>query len=383
VRTATAAAMLASLSLVAACAERTMDPSPAFHPSFTVGVAGLCPASPTFVVSDEVGLTAALGAAQPGDVIALSGLFPVTTDVNITTEGLRLTCADPGAGVFAQPGGFVSGFVSVLASRVTIDDVVLDASQAFDASGALLDAVDVVEAEHVQFLNNTVQCGALCLFGVLSPGAIIAHNQFEAAGFLTFSGVHLLTGMEGTRIEGNTIIATAPVAPSPFGAIRVRADSNVVVADNVVRGPWSNSMAVLALAHSRVEGNRLEGARRFGLRLDASDDNIVHNNRVFGAESGGIFASQACRNKLIGNDLNGNGGNIGVIFDATTGANVMVIPLGSTSDVIDDGGNLDCNGDGVGDPNIITGPGSVRRGAPSALPEDPPVVITRRGIQVN
>jgi len=56
---------------------------------------------------------------------------------------------------------------------------------------------------------------------------------------------------------------------------------------------------------------------------------------------------------------------VGAIFDETTGANVLV---GNQNVVIDDGGSFDCNGDGVGDPNIITGPGSVRRGVPFHLP---------------
>ncbi len=50
-------------------------------------------------------------------------------------------------------------------------------------------------------------------------------------------------------------------------------------------------------------------------------------------------------NRFVLNNLNGNGGNIGLTLEATTGANTVVLPRSNTSSVIDNG-NFDCDGDG-------------------------------------
>ena len=49
---------------------------------------------------------------------------------------------------------------------------------------------------------------------------------------------------------------------------------------------------------------------------------------------------------------------MGAIFDAETGANTLV----GNQNVVIDNGDFDCNGDGVADPNIITGRGAVLNG---------------------
>jgi len=97
-------------------------------------------------------------------------------------------------------------------------------------------------------------------------------------------------------------------------------------------------------------------------------DNTFRNNEVAGAGTAGILAQWACRNTFIGNSLEGNGRDPSVIFEATTGANVLVL-LGNKNLVIDNG-NFDCDGDGVADPNTIAGPGRVRRGIAFSPPED-------------
>src|SRR5206468_2851845 len=71
-------------------------------------------------------------------------------------------------------------------------------------------------------------------------------------------------------------------------------------------------------------------------------------NVVTGAASGGIFARKACGNVFVGNNLQGNESNIGLIFPDTSGANTVV----GNSNVIVDNGAYDCNGDGGNDPNI-------------------------------
>jgi len=80
-------------------------------------------------------------------------------------------------------------------------------------------------------------------------------------------------------------------------------------------------------------------------------NNTLRSNVVTSAGTGGVFAKLACGNAFVGNSLQGNAGNIGLLFDATTGANTLV---GNGTIVIDNGA-FDCNGDGVNDPNIITG----------------------------
>lgn len=235
--------------------------------------------------------------------------------------------------------------------------------------GALDDGIDLFGSTDVQFVNNTVQCGASCFFADGSPRTLIVGNRFESAG--SISGVHLQRGTDGDRIERNTIVATAPSTRFDFGGIRVRDGSNVVVADNVIRGPWSNSIAAANLAFSQFESNRLDGAGVNGIQFSVGPPlmtkNTFRNNQVTGAGSAGVFAQWACGNTFLGNSLEGNGRIPSAIFDATTGANVLVL-LGNKNFVIDNGGGFDCDGDGAGDPNIITGPGRVRRGVPLGTP---------------
>lgn len=363
-RTATVRATLVAAVLLTACRESATDPGTAVRASLAVDASAACPPAPTFVVSDEVGLLAALGAAQAGDVIALDGFFPVGADVNITTEGLRLTCATLGSGLFVQPGTVVAVLVNIVANGVTIDHLVLDAGSLFT------DPVDVLAAD-VQFLNNAVRCGGLCLIAAVAPRVVVAENHFEAAGAVT--GVHLQAGVDGARIQRNRIVAIAPSGVSIFGGIHVRDGHNVLVTDNIVQGPWSNSIAPANLTHSQFASNHLQGARFNGIQFTGAQlfiENVFRGNSVTDADSAGILVRSACRNSFVNNDLNGNGGNIGAVFAVTTGANILVSPLGTTNEVIDNGGTFDCNGDGVGDPNIITGPGSVLTGVPFRSPGD-------------
>jgi len=226
--------------------------------------------------------------------------------------------------------------------------------------GALDDGVDLFGSEDVQFLNNTVQCGGSCFFAVASPRTVIAGNHFESRGSL--SGVHLQNGTDGDRIERNTIVATAPSTGFGFGGIRVRDGSNVVVAGNIVRGPWSNSIASTNLVGSRFENNQLQGAGVNGIRFNVGPflmiENAFRENLVTGAGEAAIFAQWACRNTFLGNSIEGTGRNPSVIFDATTGGNVLVL-VGAKNLVIDNGGSFgECNFA----PNVIAGPGRVVRG---------------------
>ncbi len=353
---------------LAACSDRTLAPranAPGVGPSFSTGGPTACPAAADFVVTTEGELAAALAAASPGATIALNGMIGVTADVNVTTPNVTLTCATPGSGIFATPGATIVEMVNAGANGVVVDRLVLDAS-ATDG-----DPYFALGVAGVRLTNNSVKCSSgSCAFLPSASGAIITDNHFESAG--SFTGVHMQTGIDGSRVERNTIVTSAPTFQ--FGGIRVRDGSNVVVADNVVQGPWANSIATTNLTGSHFENNRLEGAGLNGIRVTffpsvAMIDNVFRNNRVTGAASAGIFAQLACRNTFVGNNLNGNANDVGLFFALTTGANTFV----GNKNVVVDNGDFDCDGDGIADPNIITGPGKEQHGLRLGPPAGDPL----------
>lgn len=360
-------AILGTMSLAAACHEPTSESAASGVPAFSVADAAACPTPADFVVSDEAGLHAAVGGwSLPGQVIGVSGIIAVSRDLYVFKRGITLTCATAGAGLTAQPG--VTVILHVFGDSVTVDRLVLDAS---DAPGAGVFWAEA--ATGVRFTNNRVTCGSVdCGFFQGTPAAVVADNQFVSHG--SVSGVHLQlnqhtgTLIDNSRVERNTIVATAPSTGPNFGGIRARDGSGVTIAHNVVLGPWRNSMSLVNLAGSLVEHNRLEGAELYGILTRSSTspppgpvsifNNLFRANRVGGAGSAGIFLQWACYNTFIGNNLQGNAGDVGLIFAATTGANTL---LGNQNVVVDNG-NVDCTGDGLADPNIITGRRAVRHG---------------------
>ncbi len=127
-------------------------------------------------------------------------------------------------------------------------------------------------------------------------------------------------------------------------------------------------MSATRLANSRVSGNTIQGAALFGIQTSPQAvlpvlNNLFSNNRVSGAGIAGVFVRLACGNTFVGNNLQGNPGNLGLVFDVTSGANSYA----GDRIVVVDNGAFDCNGDGVNDPNIISGPGMVRHGLGSGL----------------
>src|SRR5438128_2201022 len=356
--------IVATFDVGCADTQRPLAPSLAATPSFSMGGAAACPTPANVVVTDEAGLNAALAAASPGEVIGLGAFFGVSADVLVNASNITLTCAVAGAGVFATNPGVVYLLV-INGPGVTVDRLVLDASAVVE--GPIIADNDGVTAFAIgaQFTHNTVTCGAgSCLFFAGSSGAVVSDNAFTANG--TFTGVHIqedLVGSDNTVVARNTIVATAPSTSPPFGGIRIRAGSGVTVADNVVTGPWQNSLSPAFLTAGVVEGNRVEGALFYGIRLSTNTpfttQMVFRNNRVTGAAVAGIFAMRACGNTFFGNNLNGNAGDVGLIFPGQSGANVL---SGNQNVVIDDGA-WDCDGDAVNDPNIITGKGKVLNGA--------------------
>lgn len=358
------------LAVVFACQDRSVAPTAA-RPSYAAAAPAACPATPTVTVSDEADLRNAIAAAAPGAVIAIQGMIGLNQDDSIFTAGLTITCATPGSGLFAVAGAGVQDLIAVGARHVTVDHLVLDASQAGDSPVGAFNDGTTFFAESVRITNNTGTCapGGECVFVSGGLGAVITDNAFQAPG--SFSGIQLQVDVErvdGARIERNTLVATAPSIGLRQGAIRPADAANVVIAGNTLVGPWRNSLSAARLAHSQVQGNEFRGAVRNGIRLsDAgplfiagvpASDNAFSNNRITASGEAGIFAHLACRNTFIGNNLQGNTGDVGIIFPDSSGANTYA---GDRTVVVDNGA-FDCDGDGVNDPNIISGPGMARHG---------------------
>jgi len=360
-----------ALLTLAACNDPTRPTAPRSpQADVALAVPAACPTPANVVVHDEASLRAALGAATPGEVIGLDGFFGISADVTIATPGVTLTCVTPGSGLFAIAGSGVQDMLIASASHVVVDRLVLDGTQAGDSPYFAANDLASFFADNIRFTNNSVTCspGGGCIFVAGGIGPVVSDNHFQATA--PFSGIHLQAdaeGIDGARVERNTIVTTTPFVGFDFlAAIRVFSASNVVIADNTVAGPWANSLGLQGLSMSVITGNRVNGATFYGMQFSGNPNfptllmlnNIFRSNVVTGAASGGIFGRLACGNTFVGNNLQRNAGTIGLIFDATTGANTLV---GNGTIVIDNGA-FDCNGDGVNDPNIITGAGAVTHG---------------------
>ena len=219
----------------------------------------------------------------------------------------------------------------------------------------------------LRFTGNTVDCLNACVFaGGFSPGAVVARNHFLSEGSST--GVQLQDVTDGDSVVDNTVVTTVPSFALQLGGIRVRDGVNVVVIGNTVSGPWANSIGLNDLTGADIERNMLQGAVEAGIGLAtggtslpiAMSGNLFRANRASAAGIAGITARLSCSNTFVGNELEGNTGNVGVEFDSTTGANTYV---GDPTVVVDNGA-FDCNGDGVNDPNHVSG--TPRRGAVAA-----------------
>lgn len=362
------------LFLLAAC--ETSDPDPPLTPDARLAPAGAheCPAAPDFVVTDEAELNAALAAAGPGDVIAIDGTITVTAEVVMSTPEVTLTCATPGSGLFVSPPSVDFYAIVLLADGIAVERLVVDARHATFGAFFAFDPSSTTGRTGLRVAGNRVTCGGTnCLFFIGSEETVIAGNSFTHPAPVT-TGLHLQEGnggrTDGTRVERNTIVAEAPQAFAIFGGIRVRDGSGVVVQGNVVRGPWFSSIALDNLEESVVAHNVLVGARTEGLTAEQSDfpddgifaGNVVRNNRVRDAGQGGMRIRQACGNTFVGNELNRAGG-FGAVFEVSTGANT----LRGNGNVVFDDGDLDCDGDGVSDPNSITGHGPVKKNGPAGV----------------
>ena len=354
-------------ALAVGCSDGSNEPEPIMSPLFAKGGAAACPTPADYIVNDESSLLGALHVVSPGEVIGLDGFFGVTADVFLLTDDVTLTCASAGSGLYAVANAGVFYVLEVLAADVTVEHLVLDGFNALGPLWAQNNGVSTF-AQGLRLANNRVTCGtSVCAFLVGVADATIVDNDFESLQPLT-TGVHIQgQGAEfdqcsrdrptdGTVVRRNTITTTDP--STSFGGIRLRDGTNVVIEQNAVLGPWSNSIHASRICDSEIEKNKLEGAVWDGLLMwtDAYD-NVIRNNKMTGAGEAGVLAGFACGNLFLGNNLNSNA-QWGAFFLPETGNNTLV---GDKNVVVDDG-DWDCDGDGEVDPNIITG--RVKSGVP-------------------
>lgn len=341
------------------------------RPVFLRTNADECPAVLDFIATDEASLRAVLAAARPTNVIGVDGTIALAAGLALETEDITLTCATPGSGLRVGAAGEINFLLSVYAPGVAVSRLSLDGSGT--RRGPLHVAYNgaALRGSDVRFTHNQVVCGpGECAFLVGTPRALVSDNEFVSHGSIT--GIHLQhfnfaglsSPIDGSRIERNTLVASSPLGHPLFGAIRPRDGRRVVVADNLILGQWSNGIGLAELGESRIERNRVEGAQQYGLFLSSNPfnpvstrGNLFRGNRI-SAGTAAIFARRACGNVIMGNLARRGSAPWTMIFDASTGANAFV---GNGTAVLDNG-DMDCDGDGLVDPNQIAGAASVDSG---------------------
>jgi nitrous oxidase accessory protein NosD len=444
----------------------------AFRPD-QAALTSACAEHPDVIVRDRDELLSALTSAQPGQTIAIDGMIEIDYDGNVETAGLTFDCATPGSGLSAAPGVGLWLFI-VKAPGVTVQNLVLDASQGYGAylsdkngvdafaerlvfrgntvtcqeaecvfvqtpthafgegafvadnhvtqladgigihvqgftgvtvvrndvrapaqadrgivvngarevaitdnvvagpwrrgldlldgvldtriernrfDGATVYPVGFAAVDSITFAANTVRCAVACLFALGTSRVTINANNFSADGAMT--GVHLQGGGEENRITGNRIVATAPSGSAAFGAIRIRSGARFLIQGNDISGPWSNGMAVQEFDGGRVDDNRMTGSTGVGAYFLDTRATGFQGNVLAMTGQMGILLDRACGNTLAGNNLQ-HAAPVGLQLGQETGANSYA---GNRSLVVDDGA-YDCDGDGVADPNILSGTGT-------------------------
>jgi hypothetical protein len=366
-------ACLPVLLLLTACGEHATAPQLQPEAQLAKPDAGACVPDAEWVVDNADDLFTAMEGAQPGDVIAVDGVISTTFGAYTSITGITLTCATPGSGIVAAPDWDQSiGFMlRIFSHDVTVTNLFLDGGATPRGPLYALYDDDSAFARYLTFTGNTVVCGpGECIFLVGVLGSYIADNSFESEGGL--SGIHVQGGgdrlpdgtspyrTDATQVLRNIVTSTAPSPMSGFGGIRVRDGGNIRVSQNVVTGPWYNSLSPSDLWESAFDRNTLEGAQAFGIRLSSNaftrvstSNSMFRWNRVSGSGGAGAFVARACANILMGNTFRDVGEDVAVWFRPWSGWNLF---LGNHNTVVDDG-DFDCNEDGTTDPNVITGPG--------------------------
>lgn len=359
----------ACLAVATACVDAPTEPriSAIGGPSLSRAGYGsvACATTGAAVVSSEAALRAALAAAQPGDVVAIDGMITLNSNVEVEVpEGVTLTCASAGSGVTATIWRLAMIYTD--SPNSTISGLVIHGGNS-DWPIYVLNGYLRTDVTGVRVQGNSVDCGwAGCAFIIGAPQTTVSGNTFGTvrnAG----TGIHLQGSgplrVDGSQVLDNVITAHAPLGAPGFGAIRPRDGTDVVVRGNVIRGPWSNGIALTEIREGLFEQNTVEGATRFGVffalilnRPITVRSSLFRANDFTSIGGAAVFAQRACGNVLVGNRLTPKAGHPTIAFATTTGANAV---LGSVSGV-EDNGNQDCDGDAVADPNTVSG--KTRRG---------------------
>lgn len=356
------ATSLALLALLAACTDQPVTPVARDAGPSLSAAATACAASPTTVVHTDAELRAAVASAGAGDVIAISGTIPLDSSVVVQTEGITLTCAEPGAGLSFGPGNSF-GLLELYAGHTTVSGLTLDAEYGY--SPILAFAVfNPAGIPNIRLVGNEIHCGYdFCLFGVGVPYLEITDNHF--IGDETRFGIQIqaLRQLDGTiNAPSDGIVISRNVIENHegylavYGGIRVRDGRDVTITHNDILGSWSNGIVLTNIYDSRVEHNRIDGALRDGIDLALIVANRISignvsfkANQISNVGRAGISARAACRNTFEGNNVQDN--PVGARFEFTTGDNVYRGNHG----VVQDGGAFDCDRDGDIDPNHISG----------------------------
>lgn len=362
-------AVLAAAAILAACADAPTElsvsaigaPSPSRSGYGNVA----CTTTGATVVTSEAALRAALATAQPGDVVAIDGMITLGSNVEVEVpEGVMLTCATAGSGVTATSWRWAMIYTG--APNTTIRGLVIRGGNS-DWPIYVLNGFPRTDVSGVRVDGNTVDCGwAGCAFIIGATNTSIDGNTF-ATVHNSSTGIHLqgngLLRIDGSTVTNNTIIANQPVGAPTFGAIRPRDGTDVVLRGNVIRGPWSNGIATTEVQEALYEHNTVDGARQFGMffalimhRPITVRSSLFRANDFTSLGGAAIFAQRACGNVFVGNKLTPKAGSPTIAFATTTGANAVLGPVRG----VEDNGNQDCDGDGVADPNTVSG--ETRRG---------------------
>jgi hypothetical protein len=321
---------------------------------------GACVANPTVVVSDEASLDNATETAQPGAIIAIQGTIALHLGLFTETPDVTFTCATPGSGLSLAVDADDDVLIYPFGDRDVIQGLALDAS-----GGLYALYTENTDGQRAQF--NNITCGDTCGFWVGTTNATISDNvviqPHAGTSGLHFQGMYdatgaLIRGIDGTRIERNTITATTPTALPPFGAIRPRDGTGITVADNVISGPWSNGISLVSISASSLTKNVVTGPARFGFvvniagakDLTRASGNALTANRVTDAGTAGFSLDDACFNVFHGNPSLGST-PVAFILGETTGGNTVAGTAGASIDH----GAADCDGDGQIDPNTVSG----------------------------
>ncbi|HEU4882756.1 MAG TPA: right-handed parallel beta-helix repeat-containing protein [Longimicrobium sp.] len=356
-----ATSLVLAAAALAACADQPTTPALAGGPRLASAAA--CAAAPAAVVSTEAGLRAAVAAAQAGDVIAISGTIPLAESVILATPGITLTCAEPGAGLALGTGNLFA-LLELDAGHITISGLELDAEYGFSA--VLAANIFGGDFSGIRFIGNEVECGyTTCVFFVGTKGTVVTDNHFK--GDSTNTGIQFQAPgrlADGTPISpvddaviSRNLIETSESYPNGiYGAIRVRDGSNATISHNDIRAGWTNGIALTNVYDSRVDQNLIDGALYYGLdvpqivaRPIALARVSFTGNRISNSGRSAMWPGRACYNTFTGNNVQDN--DRGAVFLASTGANVW---RGNPGEV-EDRGSFDCDGDGVVDPNQISG----------------------------